>query len=211
MKRILLLLAFAFTFAARAQDVINADRPGLADSGATVSQRTFQIEFGVERDDDVTSTPTLLRYGLTGSFELRVETNGYEDGSLAPVSLGFKKHFGSTPFGVIGRVFEGGDADLRLAADYELNDKWSLNPNIGVAYEDSSTSGLAAMTLQYNVSDKLNVFVDGAFQTPGDLILDGGVAWILGTRTQLDFSAGWGVHGDGVPDRFVSAGISRAF
>jgi outer membrane putative beta-barrel porin/alpha-amylase len=210
-KRLLLVLAFAF--AARAQNVINPDRPGIADGSAVVPHGWFQIEIGAERDDDVWSSPTLLRYGVTDSFELRVETNGYDDGSLAPVSIGFKKHFASTPsLGVIGRWFvDDSSGDLRLAADMELSDKWSINPNIGVAYEDDSTSGLAAMTLQYNINDKVNVFVDGALQTPGQVIVDGGVAWILGTRTQLDFSAGWGAHGSDVPDRFWSAGISRAF
>lgn len=206
MKRLFLVLAFAL--AARAQDVINPDRPGIADGSATVSRGVFQIEIGGERDDDVWSTPTLLRYGLAPSFELRVEAN---DWNRDDVSVGFKKHFGSTPFGLIGRVFANGDADARLAADYELNEKWSLNPNIGLAYEDSSTTALAAMTLQYNLSDKLNVFVDGSYQSPDQLLFDGGVAWILGTRTQLDFSVGWGAHGDDVPGHFVSAGISRAF
>jgi len=197
--------------------VINPDRPGIADGSAVVPRGWFQIETGFERDEQnakhASFTPTLLRYGVSDSFELRVETNGYEDGSLAPVSIGFKKHFANTPsLGVIGRWFvDDSSGDLRLAADMELNDKWSINPNIGVAYEDSSTSALAAMTLQYNINDKVNVFADGALQTPGSVIVDGGVAWIIGTRTQLDFSVGWGAHGDDVPDRFVSAGISRAF
>jgi len=206
-------MVLAFAFAARAQDVINPDRPGIADGSSVVPRGWFQIEIGAERDDDVWATPTLLRYGVTDSFELRVETNGYDDGSLAPVSIGFKKHFASTPsLGVIGRWFvDDSSGDLRLAADMELNDKWSINPNIGVAYEDSSASGLAAMTVQYNINDNVNVFADGALETPGQVIVDGGIAWIIGTRTQLDFSVGWGAHGDNVPDRFVSAGISRAF
>ena len=218
MRRFAFLTIALFALTAAADDnVINPDRPGIADGSAVVPRGWFQIEIGGERDDvdsvHTWATPTLLRYGVTDSFELRVETNGYDDGSLAPVSIGFKKHFANTPsLGVIGRWFvDDSSGDVRLAADMELNDKWSINPNIGVAYEDSSTSGLAAMTLQYNINDKVNVFVDGALQTPGDVIVDGGVAWILGTRTQLDFSVGWGAHGDGVPDRFWSAGISRAF
>ena len=216
MKRLLIVLAFAVAARAQTSDVINADRPGLADSSATVGQRAFQIEFGVQRDDDDAdeswSTPTLLRYGLTQSFELRLETSGYEDDSWGPLSIGFKKHFGDTPYGLIGSWTPEEDAaSLRLAADIELNEKWALNPNVGIAHEDGSTSGLAALTVQYNINDKLNVFVDGALQTPDSLILDAGVAWIIGTRTQLDFSVGYGVHGDRVPERFWSAGISRAF
>lgn len=218
MRRFALLAMVCVALTAAAEDnVINPDRPGIADGSAVVPRGWFQIEIGAERDDvdasHTWSSPTLLRYGVTDSFELRVETNGYDDGSLAPVSIGFKKHFANTPsLGVIGRWFvDDSSGDLRLAADMELNDKWSINPNIGVAYEDNSTSGLAAMTLQYNINDEVNVFVDGALQTPGNVIVDGGVAWILGTRTQLDFSVGWGAHGSDVPDRFWSAGISRAF
>ena len=204
--------------------VINPDRPGIADGSATVNSGVFQIETGVERDDDdsqhTSSTPTLLRYGLTNSFELRVETNGYQqdgDNGWAPVSIGFKKHFKDNPsLGVIGRVGQHANGDLRLAADLSLGEKWAINPNVGVAF-GRFTAALAALTVQYNFSDTLNAFVDGAVQSPEErngtsaVLLDTGVAWIIGRRTQLDFSAGWGAHGTTTPNVFWSAGISRAF
>src|SRR5205085_1422126 len=99
----------------------------------------------------------LLRYGVTQAFELRVEGNGFEHvpghSGFAPASIGFKYH------GIIARLFppSGSDVfkqetttgDVRYAADIDLSEKWSLNPNVGLAF-GSGTDFLAAMTLQYN-------------------------------------------------------------
>jgi Putative MetA-pathway of phenol degradation len=223
-RLVLIITLSLFAATARAQsndDVINPDRPGIADGSATISRGAFQIEIGGERDDQNSqhtfSTPTLLRYGLANSFELRVETNGYQTGGdIAPISIGFKKHFHDTPsLGVIGRYFfakngQRATGDVRLAADMDLNGKWSVNPNVGVAFGDSTT-GTAALTVQYNFSKKLNAFVDGGYQSPSALLLDTGMAWVIGNRTQLDFSVGWGAHGSTTPNVFWSAGISRMF
>ncbi len=186
---------------------------------------TFQAETGVERDDNrdarVLFLPTLLRYGITNDFELRVESDVWQHGlgdgsSWQPVSIGAKYHFRDHPsLGVIGRVFENGgvwSGDLRLAADVDLNERWSINPNIGLAIGERSTSALGAMTLQYNLSARLNVFVDGGVQTsPASVLLDAGTAWVIGNDTQLDASIGWGAHGTATPNVFWSAGISRRF
>ncbi|HKR62828.1 MAG TPA: transporter [Thermoanaerobaculia bacterium] len=205
MKTTVAVLLLTFAATARAQtEPINADRPGLADSSAVVGRGTFQLETGFERDDDEDSVPTLFRYGLTDAFELRVETD-WDD-----AALGFKYKFRDEPsLGVIASI--GRDSsNLRLAADYDLGERWSLNPNVGVQHEDDVTSAVAALTVQYNVSEKSNVFVDSALQA-STIVVDAGAAWILGRDTQLDVSAGWRVHGDGAPDHFWSAGISRRF
>ena len=237
-------IVFAFVIALSAvsafadDQVINPDRPGIADGSMTVGRGTFQIETSVERDDqsherDV-STPTLLRYGVSKNFELRVEGDGYQhvmnDGSgWAPVSIGFKSHFleqdaahHRPSLGIIGRVFVPSGSgefrshrttgDLRLAADLDLSEKWSINPNAGVDFNDRFTAALAALTIQYNITRTLNVFVDGGWQSkPSSLLLDSGAAWIINPRTQLDFSIGWGAHGSATPNVFWSAGVSRAF
>lgn len=251
------ILFCASALFAQSEDVINPDRPGIADGSQTVRRGVFQVELGVERDhqvasgaDDVTlATPLLLRDGLTDVFELRVETTGYEhdtstsgmdrntQSGLAPISAGFKFHFldedqktHRPSLGVIGRVFApsgSGDlrshettADLRLAADLDLSDRWAINPNIGIAsYVDGDryTAALAALTVQYNFTKKLNAFVDGGFQSAeqkegkASLLLDTGAAWIVGSDTQLDVSVGWGARGETVPNVFWSAGVSRRF
>jgi Putative MetA-pathway of phenol degradation len=232
-----LLLLIALPLMAQSDDVINADRPGIADGSTTVNRSAFQVEVGAERDDDgnvhTLITPLLLRYGLAKDFELRMETAGYgrvlgfgEDG-FNPLSAGFKWHFMDEDtktrrpsLGFIGRVFPKSGSgvfrsdrttgDLRLAGDMTLNEKWSLNPNAGVAFGDGRMTGLAALTIQYNVTDNANVFVDGGYAASA-LLVDAGAAWILGRDTQLDVSAGWRAHGVNAPNVFLAAGISRRF
>jgi Putative MetA-pathway of phenol degradation len=242
----LLALLFAAT-ALPAQEPINADRPGIADGSQTVGSRVFQLELGGERDHfadgdvHVLTTPLLLRYGVTAPLELRVESEGYGRATApggfhasgwSPLSIGFKYHFLDKPsLGIIARYFpasgsgafksEHPSADLRLAADVDLNEKWSLNPNLGVSTQDDGdgrfTAALAALTLQYNVSKTFNVFVDGALQAPesrggsASLLLDTGAAWVIGNDTQLDVEAGWGARGQSPPNAFIGAGISRRF
>jgi len=221
-------------------DLINPDRPGIADGSAVVGRGIFQLEAGLERDHDAAArslaTPLLLRYGINKDFELRLEGNGYihaDDGSgFAPLSIGAKYHFRDAPsLGIIARLFppSGSGAqrshttagDVRLAADINLGTKWSLNPNIGVTSQDDGagrfTAGLAALTLQYNISDRANVFVDGASESPEErgggtsLVVDAGTAWIVGSNTQFDISAGWRARGSKPPNVFLAAGISRRF
>lgn len=229
---VLVLLFAAASLLAQEREPINADRPGIADGSQTVGPGTFQAELGWERDhldhQRDWSTPLLLRYGVSGPFELRVESEGYTSSSgWAPPSLGFKYHFADKPsLGIIARYFapfrgERASADLRLAADVDLSEKWSLNPNLGVSTQNGGdgrfTAALAALTLQYNVSKKFNVFVDGGLQAPEErggsasLLLDTGAAWIIGNDLQLDVEAGWGARGQSTPNVFVGAGISRRF
>jgi hypothetical protein len=128
---------------ARADDanLIQADRPGVADGSTTVAAGVFQAEVGIRSDrqsaDGVrtvdTALPTLLRYGITSRLEGRIETdlvsssrttaNGTADRStgLAPVSAGVKFHFldpdkdsHRPSLGVIARLFvPSGSGDSR--------------------------------------------------------------------------------------------------
>ena len=218
------LLAFSVT--AQEADLINPDRPGIADGSSTVRRGSWQIELGLQRDeqdnDGLITTPLLLRFGVKDNLELRVETAGYAttDGAngVAPVSVGAKYHF-ADHYGVIVRVFPPSGSsdfksrdtsgDVRLAADYSYGEKWAFNPNIGVNIEEDSTSLLTALTVQYNLAPTLNVFGDVGAEG-SSVLLDGGVAWVLAPDTQLDASIGWGAHGD-VPDTFVAVGWSRRF
>jgi len=244
MRTALALLFLATTLSA--QEPINADRPGIADGSQSVGRGVFQIELGSERDHFVDgdvhalSTPLLLRYGLSAPIELRVESEGYghvtapgfSASGWTPFSIGVKYHFLDKPsLGVIARYFppsgsglfksEHLSADVRLAADVDLNEKWSINPNVGVVTQNDGdgrfTAALAALTLQYNVTKKFNVFVDGALQSPeskggsASVIVDTGAAWIVGNDTQLDVEAGWGARGQSAPNVFIGAGISHRF
>ena len=76
--------ALAMPASASADDSIATDRPDFVESSAVVGKGRLQVEssVAVERtgsDDEretVWSTPTLLRFGVTDSIELRVESDG---------------------------------------------------------------------------------------------------------------------------------------
>jgi hypothetical protein len=202
---LLATLVFILALPARADDdLINPDRPGIADGSQTIGRGTFQLETGIDREQGDNAFPSLLRYGLSKNFEARLES----DSALTHPLLGFKWHFAGAPsLGVIVRAGEHHEGDVRLAADINLGEKWSLNPNIGV---NRDRGALAALTVQYNVTQRANVFIDGGYDT-SQLLLDAGGAWIIGRNTQLDASITWGARGVGVPNVVYSAGISRRF
>jgi hypothetical protein len=233
---VLLLFVPLVTHAADDNDLIDADRPGIADGASTVKRGHFQIETGFAREDrsdaQALNFPLLLRYGFTDRFEARIESDTFQRQKTGgrtltgwnPISLGFKYHVidqKETSVSVIaGWVPPSGSGefrsdrssgDVRLAVDLELGEHWLINPNLGVQRDESSAmSGTGALTLQYNITKKANVFIDGGVQR-SEVLLDAGAAWILGTDTQIDASVGRGTHGSNAPKFFWSAGVSRRF
>jgi hypothetical protein len=247
------ILLAAVAAHSQGQDLINPDRPGIADGSTTIRRGAVQIEAGVERDDQLSggveqrilSTPALLRVGITDALELRFEGTGYrrltspEEASSgwAPVSVGLKVHLQEEDanrhrpsLGIIARLFvpsgTGGfhsaeaTGDLRLAADLDLTGHWSINPNAGIAFTEDNgrfTAALAALTIQYTFTPRLNAFVDGGMQAPetrggtSSLLLDTGAAYIVGRNLQIDASIGWGAHGTTPPRLFWAAGVSRRY
>ena len=232
MRTTALLLVLLFAALAHAQqDPISADRPGFADGPDVVGARTIQIETGLTVDGDPSgvSIPSLLRIGLTGALELRIESDVARfddgDGDFAPVSIGVKAHLtdGPIPLSLFAGVqppsgggglrtddFEG---ELRLLGDVDLGGGFSLVPNAGIAIAEGGSSGILAASLETSFGNA-SPFVDFEL-TVGDgdtsMVLDAGAAWTIGADTQLDVSAGVGVTGDAYADWFVGAGISRRF
>jgi hypothetical protein len=218
-------------------DLIDADRPGIADGATTVKRAHFQIETGFAGEDrsdaHTLNFPSLLRYGFSDRFEGRIESDTFQRQRTGgrtlrgwnPISLGFKYHVidqHEMSIGVLGSWFppsgsgefrsDRSTGDLRLAVDLQLGDRWLITPNLGVQRDETSaTSGTGAMTLQYNITTKGNVFVDGGVQRGGEVLLDAGIAWILGMNTQIDASVGRGAHGSKAINVFWAAGISRRF
>jgi len=186
----LILLPASFAYA---QEHIDADRPGIADTSTVIKPRTIQLETGVQWEsrpaDRVWFLPILFRVGLTNRLEGRIEGNtwtaeasrGQHEYGIAPISIGAAVvlHPG---YGVIARAFPAwgsGDfrasrvtGDLRLAMDFELPKALSLNPNVGVAsYETEDGrffTGLMALTLSYEPTPKVEWFVDTGVQAPED-------------------------------------------
>jgi len=115
--RLLLIAAGALSAVrpAHADETISTDRPDFVESSDVVGKGRFQVEIGFasERSTDsqgtrlrLSSTPTLLRLGVSDSIELRVETDGVlrlrsqdtatstitRERGFADASLGIKWH-----------------------------------------------------------------------------------------------------------------------
>jgi Putative MetA-pathway of phenol degradation len=118
--------------AAEDDELIDADRPGLADGSTVVGAKRFQLESGIQTEfrrngaerDHAFFIPTLLRIGIDKRFEARVEANTFtrtttsdadvqtnRASGLAPVSIGLKYHIEDSKgvtrpsVGAIFRVF----------------------------------------------------------------------------------------------------------
>ncbi|HEY6122651.1 MAG TPA: transporter [Pyrinomonadaceae bacterium] len=248
----------AQTQTAENPDLINPDRPGIADGSNVIGAKRFQIESGIQEEfhnsgdsrEHTFFVPTLFRFGIDGHWEVRIEGNTFtrvtavdsasatnHTAGFAPVSIGFKYHiFDSNgahqiSLGTIVRVFPKWGSkdfrtqhltgDIRLAADWSFAPslKLSLNPNVGIARSEDDqgrvfTAGLFAVTLNYLPTNKLNPFIDVGAQFPEErngesaVILDTGVAYIIGRNLQIDASVGTGARGDTAPHPFLGFGIS---
>lgn len=132
-----ILLALHIAAAATAaEDAIDADRPGIAESSSVVGPGRFQIEAGIQQESNrmpagverTVFLPTLLRFGTGEDWELRVEsdvrawTRAGADRSegYAPASLGVKYRFGDSAgpsqpaLGAIVRIVpSSGSSDFR--------------------------------------------------------------------------------------------------
>ena len=141
-------------------DLINADRPGIADGSTVVGTGTIQIESGIQQEfrrsgdsrEHTFFVPTLLRFGVDSHSEFRIEGNTFTrvttsdstdvTSGFAPVSLGFKYHIykstGCHQFsvGTIARVFpEWGSKEFRTqhtTGDIRLAADWDFAPKLSL-------------------------------------------------------------------------------
>jgi hypothetical protein len=194
------------------------------------------------------TTPTLLRIGMGESAELRFETEGrtVEHASdpstgeksvtagYADLEVGVKWHLadqqGSHPSMAVlahaelpsgSRALRGHGVrpSLRLAAEWELKDGWSLGvmPGLGIDSNDNGARygyGILAATLGKEINDKLHGFVEvaagqiaRASNGGSQLSLDTGLAYALGKDMQVDALLMHGLN-HRTPDLSVGVGFS---
>jgi hypothetical protein len=195
------LLALATLVAApvAAQEAIATDRPDFVESSLTVGKKVFQFETSAATDwttsagttARVVATPTLLRYGITSTLELRLETDGFYRASvdglgsetgLADAALGIKWHAadaaGAMPslaFLLHGDVPTGSAAfrgigirpSLRTVGEWALPGEFGLGIMPGIAYDPNGGEGqqwtaLLGATIGRPVSESLRFFVEYA-------------------------------------------------
>ncbi len=141
-------------------DLINADRPGIADGSTVIGAKTFQLESGIQQEfrqsgdsrEHTFFVPTLLRFGVDNHAEFRIEGNTFTrvttsdsteiTSGFAPLSLGFKYQFYKSKschqfsLGTIGRVFPTwGSREFRpqhTTGDIRLAADWDFAPKLSL-------------------------------------------------------------------------------
>ncbi|MGZ3181168.1 MAG: transporter [Telluria sp.] len=231
-------LALLCASPAFADDGISTDRPDVTESSTVVGKGRFQLEtsFAGERwDHDGVrernrSTPTLLRYGLGETTELRFETDGSlrstVDGATASGyadwSVGVKWHLrdaheGAPALGVLLHV----DADtgsaafrgnglrpsLRGVAEWDLPNDMSLGVMSGVVIDRRADGGRFASTLftaslGKDWNERVHSFIEFAAPTIAS-------ARNGGSQTLVDFGASYQLTKDSQVDIAVSRGTNR--
>lgn len=229
---LVLLGAFAD---ARAEDPIATDRPDFVESSLTVGDRRLQVETSAawEGDDDTDSysTPTLFRYGLGETWELRLETDGWQHiqtpgersvSGLADLSVGLKHHIAASDGGqpslawLLHVDLPSGDRELRghgarpsfrVVAEWELSDSLSAGVMPGVIWDDDGdghryAAGIFGAVLGKSWSDTSRSFVELA--SPQIARSDDG-----GTQALLNVGSAWLLSNDVQLDAVYSHGLNH--
>jgi hypothetical protein len=182
-----------------AQETIATDRPDFVESSLTVGKHVFQYETSAATDWTTSAgvtaraiaTPTLLRFGVSNTLELRVETDGFYhagidgaegesgmadaafglkwhalDGEATRPSLAFLLH-GDVPTGSAAFRGIGIRPSLRAVGEWELPGEFALGVMPGVAYDPNGGAGqqwtaILGATVGRPVSEKLRFFVEYA-------------------------------------------------
>jgi hypothetical protein len=192
MKLALLLLAACA--AAHADDAISPDRPDFTNGPDVMAAGRFQIETsGAWQRDGATrlrSTPTLLRLGVGGDLELRLETDGslrqrepaahgrgdlavgfkwqLQDGDETRPGLGWLLEV-KTPTGSGDFKGHGLRPALSFLAQWDLPAGWSLGTMAGLVTDHNDadqryTAAVLSASLGMPLGDKLHSFAEIAGQ-----------------------------------------------
>ncbi|WP_295860535.1 transporter [uncultured Xanthomonas sp.] len=212
---------------------IATDRPDFVESSLTVGDRRLQVETSVawERDGDVDgyATPTLFRYGIGPTWELRLETDGWQTidvpvggdvSGFSDISLGLKHHLAGEiggaslawllhvdlPSGARNVRGSGARPSFRLVAEWELSDSVSLGMMPGVIRDEGDgghryTAGIFGVVLGKAWNDRTRSFVELAL--PQIAHADDG-----GTVALLDIGSAWLLTQDVQLDVVYSRGLN---
>lgn len=188
----LLLCSFSASLAQEKESIgaLETDRPDATEASSTVPQGYLQVETGgfyqtFEKNqiktENFTYNTTLVRYGLSDNFELRLGWNLQEDvthingqkldnvlSGLSPLLLGMKVYIteekGWIPeISLIGHVFlpftastdyrpETTGVDFRFSLAHTLSEKSSLGYNLGMAWGNDSPEASYIYTIAYGYS-----------------------------------------------------------
>lgn len=194
------VLGLVFSFAAQpvlAEEPIDADGPDFVESSEVIGKHRFQYEADLvsQRDQrtqpiiQTTSTPALLKYGITDTIELRVQTDGYgyikngrsTQSGMGNTEMGFKWHSQDMdaahrkpsiswllhfdPFDAIGINSPELQPSLRSVMTWELPQSFALGVMPGIKYNTAVdghryTAGILGIVLNNRLSEKFRAFVE---------------------------------------------------
>jgi hypothetical protein len=227
----------------KAQNVINTDRPDQSDGSHIVEKKHLQLETGLQfsKLNKITNSldnVTLIRYGVTKKFEVRLlnQYSTIRDSStvsgLQPLTISFKNQlckqhgvlpkitlvsYFHLPF-ALSKTFQADHFGyaFTLALRHELNSKLKLYTNIGLMEDQQTTdiSYLSTVEFNYNVTDKFSSFIEYygnyAKHVPATNGMDIGFIYVLKNNFAIDLALGSPTLKLGVT-RFISFGTSIRF
>ena len=122
------------------EDTIATDRPDFVESSNVVGKGRFQVEtsIGLDRSraggvrERTWATPTLLRYGINDTVELRMESDGL-----------IRQRITDSDSGTGLRQAERGYGDLSLGLKWHALDAVGNMPSVGLLFHADLASGSA--------------------------------------------------------------------
>jgi hypothetical protein len=182
-------LLFILLLPACAHAQIVSDRPDAAEGSGVLGRGVVQIEAGLaaERNgagERTTSTPTMLRFGLSDNVDLRLETDGRMGSpsghGFADVTVGAKWRLqeggkDSPALALIGQVGvpsgsrqfkgQGYRPSLLLATEWELSSDLTLAVMPGAVRDRDDngaafTAGILAVSLDQEWTEQLHSFIE---------------------------------------------------
>ncbi|WP_171595216.1 transporter [Marinifilum caeruleilacunae] len=192
--------------------------------------------------NNVSYNTTLLRYGLVENIELRLgfqylgsyeslDGGDSDESGFGPLTAGAKflllaESEQSPQLALLSTLaipntgssaFENDNlgADIRINADYTLNQAMSLGANFGVMWSGAKEEDFAvwmyAAVIGLSISEQVGAYAELYGFLPGegknDHRWDGGLTYAVSDNLQLDFSTGIGLSKVS-PDFFISLGLS---
>lgn len=209
---------------AQAQDLISTDRPDQSEGVFVLPRKQLQLETGITFSKNNLANNTMLRYGITKTTELRLESDVetwdtftanaitlsakqkiYESDNFLPsiTGVGYLSYTPdvNNPFSV----------DAVLAFENVISSKFSIEWNIG------SQNGFQKLVWTtnagYSPNERLTLFAEyyGYFgNSLPDHNVDFGVMYIINPNFQIDFAVGQSIFTT-AGEPFATAGISYRF
>ena len=224
----------------KSQNLINSDRPDQSDGTHIVEKNHWQFETGIQYSklDEITKATdnvTLIRYGVTKYFEVRLQNqysvmkDSERVSGIRPLTISFKNQlckqkgllpkitlvsYFRLPF-TITPAFRGDHFGytFTFAMRHDLNSKLKIYSNLGITQDQETTdiSYLSTGELNYNLTDKFSAFIEYfgnyAAHTNAANGMDIGFIYALKNNFTIDLAMGSPTL-DPATTKFITFGIS---